>query len=92
MLAAPKPTPLQRAVMKTFRTMLVTFLFTLLGMGVGLMTGILWYAIGGAVRGVHPNMALAYRHIAILAAMVFGFCALLYQLFLETRTAPRPRS
>ena len=91
MAAAPKPTALQRAVMKTFRTVFVTLLFTLLGMGVGLMTGILWYAIGGAVRGVHPNMALAYRNIAIYVAIGFGVCALLYQLFLERRTAPRPR-
>ena len=92
MPAAPKPTPLQRGVMKTFRTLFVTFIFTLFGMGVGLMAGILWYAIGGAVRGVHPNMALAYRHVAIFVAMGFGVCALLYQLFLETRTAPRPRN
>ena len=78
--------------MKSFRTLFVTLLFTLLGMGIGLMAGILWYAIGGAIRGVHPNMALAYRHIAICVAMGFGGCALLYQLFLETRTAPHPRS
>ncbi len=77
--------------MRTFRTLFVTFLFMLLGMGVGLMAGILWYAIGGAVRGVHPDMALAYRHVAIYVAMGFGGLALLYLLFLETRTAPRPR-
>ncbi len=77
--------------MKTFRTLLVTLLFTVFGMGVGLMAGILWYVIGGAIRGVHPDMALAYRHIAIYVAMGFGSLALLYQLFLETRTAPRPR-
>lgn len=78
--------------MKTFRTLFVTLIFTLLGMGVGLMTGILWYAIGGAIRGVHPNMALAYRNIAIYVAIGFGACALLYQLFFEARRAPRPRN
>lgn len=77
--------------MKSFRTLFVTLLFTMLGMGVGLMSGILWYVIGGAIRGVHPDMALAYRNIAIYVAIGFGICALLYQLFLETRTAPRPR-
>lgn len=91
MAGAPKPTALQRAVMKTFRTVFVTLIFTLLGMGVGLMVGILWYAIGGAIRGVHPNMALAYRNIAVYVAIAFGLCALLYQVFFETRTAPRPR-
>ncbi len=76
---------------RTFRTLFVTLIFALLGMGVGLMAGILWYAISGALRGVHPDMALAYRHVAIFVAMGFGLCALLYQLFLERRTAPRPR-
>jgi hypothetical protein len=87
-----KPTRLQRAVMKAFRTLFVTLLFTMFGMGVGLMAGILWYAIGGAIRHNHPDMALAYRNIAIWVAIAFGCCALLYQLFLETRTAARPRS
>lgn len=86
-----KPTVLQSAVMKAFRTLFVTLLFTMLGMGVGLMSGILWYVIGGAIRGVHPDMALAYRNVAIYVAIGFGVCALLYQLLLETRTAPRPR-
>jgi len=92
MLLAPKPTPFQRAVMRTFRTLFVTLLFTIFGMGVGLMAGILWYVVGGTVRGVHPDMALAYRHVAIYVAVGFGSLALLYQLFLETRTAPRTRS
>jgi len=91
MPAGTKPTPFQRAVMRTFRTLFVTLLFVILGMGVGLMGGILWYIIGGAIRGVHPDLALAYRHVAIYVALGFGGCALLYQIFLETRTAPRPR-
>jgi hypothetical protein len=91
MAGAPQPTWFGRMFVKTFRTLFVTFLFTLFGMGVGLMAGILWYVIGGAVSGVHPDMRLAYRHVAIFVAMGFGLCALLYQLFLEKRTAPRPR-
>jgi hypothetical protein len=79
-------------MIKTFRTFFVTLIFTMFGMGIGLMTGILWYAIGGAIRGVHPDMALAYRNIAIYVAIGFGACALIYQLFLEKRTAPRPRT
>lgn len=91
MPGAPKPTLFQRTVMRTFRTLFVTLLFAIFGMGVGLMSGILWYVIGGAARGVHPDMTLAYRHVAIYVAIGFGCCALLYQLFIETRTAPRPR-
>ena len=91
MPAVAQPTRLGRAFVKTFRTLFVTLLFTMLGMGVGLLTGILWYAIVGAVQGVHPNMALAYRNIAIYVAIGFGASALFYQLLLERRTAPRPR-
>jgi hypothetical protein len=91
-MAAPaRQTRFGRAFVKTFRTLFVTLLFTMLGMGVGLMSGILWYVIGGVIHGAHPDMALAYRNIAIYVAIGFGVCALLYQLFLETRTAPRPR-
>ncbi len=93
MQSAPaKPIWIQRAVMKSFRTLFVTLLFTMLGMGIGLMAGILWYAIGGAIRGNHPDMAMAYRNVAVYAAIASGTCALLYQLFIETRTASRPRS
>ncbi len=92
MAGGPKPTRLQRAVMKAFRTLFVTLLFMVFGMGVGLMAGILFYVIGGALRGVHADMALACRHVAIYVAIGFGSLALLYQLFFETRTAPRPRS
>jgi hypothetical protein len=90
--AAVKPTRLQQAFVKTFRTLFVTLLFTMLGMGVGLMLGILWFALSGAFRHAHPDMAMAYRNVAIWVAIGFGSCALLYQLFLETRTASRPRN
>lgn len=90
--ALAKPNWIQRTLVKGFRTLFVTLLFTMLGMGVGLMIGILWYAIGGAVRHSHPDMAMAYRNVAIWVAIASGSCALLYQLFFETRTRPRPRS
>lgn len=56
------------------------------------MLGILWFALSGAFRHAHPDMAMAYRNVAIWVAIGFGSCALLYQLFLETRTASRPRN
>jgi hypothetical protein len=89
---SPKPTWLQRAFVKTFRTLFVTLLFTMLGMGLGLLIGILWFAIGSAVRHGHADMSMAYRDVAIWVAIASGSCALLYQLFIETRTASRPRS
>ena len=92
MAANAQPTLLGRVFVKTFRTLFVTLLFTMLGMGVGLMVGILWFALSGAFRHAHPDMAMAYRNVAIYVAIGFGSCALLYQLFIETRTASRPRS
>ena len=86
------PTRVGRAFVKTFRTLFVTLLFTMLGMGIGLMAGILYFALSGAFRHAHPDMALAYRNVAIWVAIASGSSALLYQLFFETRTASRPRS
>jgi uncharacterized membrane protein len=86
-----QPTLLGRIFVRTFRTLFVTLLFTMLGMGVGLMFGIAWFALSGAFRHAHPDMAMAYRNVAIYVAIASGSCALLYQLFLETRTASRPR-
>jgi hypothetical protein len=91
MAAHAQPTLLGRVFVKTFRTLFVTLLFTMLGMGIGLMVGILWFALSGAFRHAHPDMAMAYRNVAIWVAIGSGSCALLYQLFLETRTASRPR-
>jgi hypothetical protein len=50
------------------RVLLVTFLLTLLVFAVSLLLGILGVVIVGALRGIHPNMPIAYRHIALLAA------------------------
>jgi hypothetical protein len=91
MAEATKPTLLGRIFVKTFRTLFVTLLFTMLGMGLGLMVGIFWFGLSGAFKHSHPDMALAYRNVAIWVAIGFGSCALLYQLFIETRTASRPR-
>jgi len=52
------------------RVLLVTFLLTLLSFAVSLLLGILGIVIAGRLQGVHPNMALAYRHIALPAAAI----------------------
>jgi len=41
--------------------------------------------IGAGVRGVHPNMTVAYREIAFPAAVVAGVIALLAAIVLEIR-------
>jgi len=46
------------------RVLLVTFLLALLSFAVCLFLGILGLVITAAVRGIHPNMTIAYREIA----------------------------
>jgi len=48
--------------------LLITFLLTLLSFAVSLLLGILGTVILSHLHGVHPNMTLAYRHIALPAA------------------------
>lgn len=49
------------------RVLIVTFLFTLLAFAVSLLLGILGIAIAARLPGFHPNMATAYRHVALPA-------------------------
>ncbi len=59
------------------RVLLVTFVITLLSFAVCLLLGISGVAVAALVRGVHPDMRLAYRNVAapgaaIVAAFVFA--------------------
>ncbi len=53
------------------RVLLVTFVVTLLSFAVSLLLGILGVIVAAKIKGGHPNMALAYRDVALpIAAMV----------------------
>jgi hypothetical protein len=67
------------------RVLLVTFLLTLLSFAVSLLLGILGIVIMGRVQGAHPNMTLAYRHIALPVAAAAGCVALIATTVLEIR-------
>jgi hypothetical protein len=67
------------------RVVLVTFLLTLLSFAVCLLLGILGLVINAALRGVHPNMSLAYRGVAFPAALAAGVIALVAAVALEFR-------
>jgi hypothetical protein len=67
------------------RVLLVSFLLALLSFAVCLLLGILGLTISGAVRGVHPNMTLAYRNFAFPAAIIAGVIALLAAVAMEFR-------
>jgi hypothetical protein len=67
------------------RVLLVTFILTLISFAVSLLLGIVWTVVVSALRGVHPNMTVAYRRIALPAAAVAGSIVFVLALAMEIR-------
>lgn len=67
------------------RVCLVTFIGTLLCFAVSLLFAILGTVIVAALRGVHPDMRVAYRHIALPIALVAGSIVFVLALMMEIR-------
>ena len=67
------------------RVLLATFIGTLLCFAVSLLLGILGMVIVSAVRGIHPDMRIAYRLIALPFACVAGAIILVLSLVTELR-------
>lgn len=67
------------------RVLLVTFIGTLISFAVSLLLGILGIVIVSALRHIHPNMTVAYRQIALPAALVAGSVILVLVLTMEIR-------
>jgi hypothetical protein len=67
------------------RALLVTFLLTLLSFALSLLLGILGIVISARLRGVHPNMTTAYRHIAFPVAATVAVIALISASVSEIR-------
>jgi uncharacterized BrkB/YihY/UPF0761 family membrane protein len=67
------------------RVLLLTFIGTLICFAVSLFLGILGTIIGAALRGVHPDMRMAYRMIAIPVALVAGSVVFVCMLVVEVR-------
>jgi hypothetical protein len=74
------------------RVLLETFLLTLLAFAVSLLLGILGIVMSARLRGLHPNMTLAYRHIALPAALAAGAVALIFATVLEVRNYRQART
>jgi TRAP-type C4-dicarboxylate transport system permease small subunit len=68
-----------------FRVGLVTFISTLLCFAVTLLFAILGTVITARLHGVHPDMRIAYRYIALPVAAVAGSIILVLALFMEIR-------
>ena len=67
------------------RVLLATFLGSLLCFAISLLLGIVGTAIVARLRGLHPDMTIAYRHIALPVAAVAGSIILVLTLALEIR-------
>lgn len=67
------------------RILLVTFLVTLLTFAVSLLLGIIGTVIGAYLRGVHPNMTLAYRQVAFPVAVSVAVVTFVGATVMEVR-------
>ena len=67
------------------RVCVVTFIGTLLCFAVSLLLGILGTVVVSALRGVHPDMRIAYRLIALPMALVAGGIIFVLALVMEIR-------
>jgi amino acid transporter len=67
------------------RILLLTFLGTLLCFAVSLLLAIVGVAVVAAIRGVRPNLTIAYWHVALPVALVAGGIILVLATFLEIR-------
>lgn len=67
------------------RVAAVTFIGTLLCFAATLLLAIMGTAIASKLRGVHPDMRIAYRYIALPIALVAGGMILVFSISLEVR-------
>ncbi|MFZ0438235.1 MAG: hypothetical protein WAL76_08960 [Candidatus Sulfotelmatobacter sp.] len=67
------------------RVLLMTFIGTLISFAVSLLLGIIGTVVVSARHGVHPNMTVAYRLIALPAAIVAGSIIFVLALAMEIR-------
>jgi hypothetical protein len=74
------------------RILLVTFLLTLLSFAVSLMLGILGTVFAARLRGLHPDMTNAYRHIAAPVAALAGSIVLVSMIVFEVRRYRRDKA
>lgn len=67
------------------RVLAITFIGTLAVFAVSLLLAIIGTAIASAVRGVHPDMRIAYRMIALPMAVVAGVIIFVLSTAMEIR-------
>ena len=86
-----QPSWLVWTLMKGFRLLLLTMLWSGLGMGAGLFGGIAVLMAAAVIHNRMPQMDLAYRQISIPAAIVVGSCAFVWNLVRTVQAAAQRR-
>jgi|SRR5690349_22553989 hypothetical protein len=74
------------------RILLATFLFTLMAFAVTLLLAILGTIVLARLRGVYPNLTLAYRNVALPVAVVAGGIVFILSAVMEARNYSRTNS
>ena len=67
------------------RVLVATFVVTLLSFAASLFLGILGVILAAWIRGAHPNMTIAYRHVALPIAGIVAAIVLVSASFMEAR-------
>jgi hypothetical protein len=74
------------------RVLLVTFVVTLLSFAVSLLLAIAGVVLAARLRGIHPDMTFAYRHIALPTAAIVAGIVLVSAAFMEVRHYQRAKT
>jgi hypothetical protein len=67
------------------RVFAVTFIGTLLSFAVSLLLAIVGTVVASALRGIHPDLRIAYRFIALPMALVAGAIIFVLSVTMEIR-------
>jgi hypothetical protein len=78
-------------LMKSIRMVMLTLMWTAVGMGAGLFCGIVSLLITSGMTHRTPDMTMAYRGISIPVAIFSGSCAFLWNLGRTLQAAGRRR-
>ena len=84
-MSEPRSTRSPRWYAIPVRVLLVTFIGTLTSFAVSLLLAIIGTVVVSALRGVHPDMRIAYRQIALPMALVAGVVIFVLALTMEIR-------
>ena len=82
-MANPSATRSPRWYGIPLRILVVTLIGTLLVFAVGLLLAIIGTIIASAVRGIHPDLRITYRFIALPVALVAGGIIFVLSVALE---------